>query len=337
MNFTINPFQQLYFSDDPQSENNFVEVFSEIPLQTAINPVFQGGNVVLLGTQGCGKTMILNLLRPDTRIAYAKAGKDFPVPKGLRNFISAGVSLTKSGLTEVVQLTLYRGDDADQRELPLYFADFFNYWVVNDLLSSIETIGRNKDVFGGIVNLSRIPKFIASIVGQDCWFGSLNGVKTLDELKQRITNRIGVYRRWVNGNLPDGAPSIEIQRQKTNIGEPIARTAECLRRSRVIAEDVPVLIRVDQIEELHRAFTERQRCLLLAFRKILNRAFATRDARIHYRAGSRRYGWNNPDFLTVWGSEARLEKRRDYLLVDMDNELFARGEAKEFSFRSFCS
>jgi hypothetical protein len=96
-----------------------------------------------------------------------------------------------------------------------------------------------------------------------------------------------------------------------------------------------VLIRVDQIEEMHRAFTERQRTLLLGFRKMLNRAFAARDARVHYRAGSRRYGWSNPEFLGVWGSEARLENRRDYHLIDMDEELFALGETKNSVFENF--
>ena len=36
VNITINPFQQLYFSDDTQTENNFVELFSSEVLQTAI-------------------------------------------------------------------------------------------------------------------------------------------------------------------------------------------------------------------------------------------------------------------------------------------------------------
>lgn len=337
MNYTINPFQQLYFSDDPESESNFVQLFSNVPLQTVINPVFQRGNVVLLGTQGCGKTMILSLLRPETRIAYAKVGIEFPVDKNLRNFISAGVNLTRSGIAEIVQVTLHRDEAADSRELPLYFADFFNYWVVDDLLKSVETIGAHLAVFGPIVDLSRTAHFVEMIAAQDCWFGALQGVRTIADLKQRIADRIEIYRRWVNGNLPSREPPESVRMSKTNIGEPIARTANCLRESGMIADEVPILIRVDQIEHLHRAFTERQRILLFAFRKIINRLFAGRDARVHYRAGSRRYGWNNPDFLGVWGSEARLEKRRDYDEIDMDNELFARGETKNTIFDRFAA
>jgi len=179
------------------------------------------------------------------------------------------------------------------------------------------------------VNLDHIDQFVAEISTQDCWFGALDGVNTLSQLKAKISERVYFYRRWVNGNHPDPTPPDFISQSKTNIGEPIARMAECLRRVNVIGDNIPVLIRVDQIEELHKAFTERQKQLLLSFRKLLNRAFASRDARIHYRAGTRRYGWENTDFLGIWGSEAKLENRRDYQLIDMDKELFARGEAKK--------
>ncbi len=337
MDITINPFQQLYFSDDTQTENNFVALFSDEVLQTAIHPIFQGGNVVLSGTQGCGKTMILNLLRPEIRIAYWNQGKadEFPVSRGMRDFVSAGINLTRSRITDLVQVTLGRGEDADNRDLPLYFADFFNYLVVQDLIKSVETIGRNPDVFDSMVNLSHTARFVKSVAEQDCWFGTLAGVRTIDELRERIAERVGFYRRWVNGNLPDFEPHETIRQSKTNIGEPIARTGECLRTSGMIGTEVPVLIRVDQIEEMHRAFTERQRALLLAFRKMLNRVFAARDARVHFRAGSRRYGWNNPEFLGIWGSEARLEHRRDFHLIEMDEELFVRGEKPNSIFEKF--
>lgn len=334
MNITINPFQQLFLSDDRQTEESFVELFSDKVLQTAIHPIFQGGNVVLKGTQGCGKTMILNLLRPDIRIAYSNQGKRFPVDEKMRNFVSAGINLTRSRVTDLLQITLGK-EDADIRELPLYFADFFNYLLVDDLLSSVETIGRHPGVFEDIVDFANVEAFVEAVAKQDCWFGALEGVRTMGELKERVARRIDIYRRWVNGNLPETDSARGIARTKTNIGEPVARVAECLRRTKVIAAEIPVLIRVDQIEEMHRAFTERQRNLLLSFRKMLNRAFAARDARIHYRAGSRRYGFDNPEYLRVWGSDAPLEIRRDYDVIDMDHELFALGETKNSIFERF--
>lgn len=328
MNITINPFQQLYLSDDTPTENSFVQLFSAEVLQTAIHPVFQGNNVVLSGPQGCGKTMVLTLLRPEMRIAYSDAGEEFPVPKGLRNFISAGINLTRSGITDLVQITLNRGNEADARELPLYFADFFNYWVVEDIIQSVEKVASRPDVFESMVNPDYVTQFVNELAAQDCWFGALDGVETVDQLKTRLKERVNFYQRWVNGNVDDPDTFESIRRSKTNIGEPISRTADCLRNSGMIGGDVPVLIRVDQIEEMHKAFTERSRLLLLAFRKILNRVFYSRDARVHYRAGTRRYGWDNPEFLGVWGSEARLENRRNYHRIEMDEEIFLLAESK---------
>jgi hypothetical protein len=335
VNITINPFQQLYFSDDTQSENNYVELFSDEVLQTAIHPVFQGGNVVLSGAQGCGKTMILSLLRPETRIAYWKQNKEFPVNEEMRNFVSAGINLTRSRITDLAQVTLYQGDDIDARELPLYFADFLNYWIVGDLLHSIELIGENPEIFDSLVDLGKFQKFVNLLRAEECWFDFLEDVQSLEELKDSISNRIKFYRKWVNGNFEEKRPPLNIRTTKTNIGEPIARAAECLRKSGMISDEVPVLIRIDQVDELHRAFTDRQKYLLLAFRKKLNRAFSARDARVHYRAGIRRYGWKQQEYLSIWGSEARLEERRDYLFIDMDAELFARGETKNSIFELF--
>lgn len=66
----------------------------------------------------------------------------------------------------------------------------------------------------------------------------------------------------------------------------------------------------------------------MGFRKILNRAFGNRDLRVSYRIGTRRYGWGQAEQLEIHGSEARLEERRDYLLIDMD-QLFRRKETEK--------
>jgi hypothetical protein len=325
MKYNVNPFQELYVSDSASS-NEFVELFSEVPLQTAIHPLFQEGNVVLSGTQGCGKTMILRLFLAETRAAYRTAKKKFPIPRRERRFISAGVNLTKSALTDVSQVTLGQGDEHDISQLPFYFADFFNYWVVKDLLANLLEVGADPDTFENLVDLSKVDQFVSCLVKQECWFGALNGCSTLDDLQTRINDRIATYRKWVTHNERYvGAPS-DLRQTKTSIGEPISRTVECLKGSEVIKDDVRAYIRIDQLEELHRSTLPRQRQLRLAFRHILNRAVASRDRRVHYRLGTRRYGWQDPASLTIQGSGAQLEARRDYLLVDMDDDLFRRKE-----------
>jgi len=321
-NTPINPFQQLYISDSTRTADSFVSLFSDKVLQSAISPVFQEGNVVLLGTQGCGKTMILNLLRPEIRIAYAKAGVPFPVDSSICNFISAGVNLSQSQIPHVAQMTMGRALDEDFKELPLLFGDYFNYCIAHELIKSIRLIGGQPEVFNSIVDVSNIDEFAAQLSHQDCWMGALNGVRTFVELESCIQDRKSCFQNWVNGNLFENKLPETIAKTKTSIGVPIVRFGTCLKECGIISEEVPILVRVDQLEEITRAQTERQGRLFKDFRKMLNCPLADREGIIHYRIGSRPYGWNKPDHLIIWGNEAQLEHRRDYLLVDMDQELF---------------
>lgn len=336
MKWDRNPFQELYLSDSV-SEEAFVELFSPVPLTSAINPVFQEGNVVLSGTQGCGKSMILRLLFPETRIAYADKGERFPIDPRMARFVSAGVNLVKSALCDIGQVTLGKGDDHDVERLPYFFGDFFNYWVIRDLFANLETIERRPDVFGDIVHTERSDRFAECLVKQDCWFGLLDGCVSLDDIKGRVSARIEAYRRWMMMNNHDSGVPSEIAVTKTAIGEPIARTVECLKRTRVLADDVKVFVRVDQLDELHQEAGAHQRRVRAGFRRMLNRAFASRDLRLHYRIGTRRYGWNQPEHLVVHGSGARLENRRDYLFIDIDDDLARKETRRGWTFPAFAA
>ena len=153
-----------------------------------------------------------------------------------------------------------------------------------------------------------------------------------------MSQRIAAYRRWVTLNNHDPGVPQELATTKTAIAEPIARTVECLKRTGVLDDDVKVFVRVDQLEELHQEADEYQQKLRLGFRKMLNRAFAYRDVRLHYRIGTRRYAWNQPEHLVVQGSGARLEARRDYLLIDLYDDLLIRKEVRSgWLFPSFAA
>jgi hypothetical protein len=334
MNWDKNPFQELYLSDSV-SEEAFVELFSPVPLTSAINPLFQEGNVVLSGTQGCGKTMILRLFFPETRIAYADKEVPFPVETRAARFVSAGVNLVKSSLCDIGQVTLRQGDEHDVKLLPFFFGDFFNYWVIQDLLRNLRKINARPDVFENIVHTEGGKKFAECLVRQDCWFGLLDGCASLDDVENRVAKRIETYRRWmvnVDGPIPG-----ELATTKTAIGEPIARTVECLKDSGVLDNDVKVFVRVDQLEELHQDASVHQRRVRDGFRQMLNRAFASRDLRLHYRIGTRRYGWNQPEHLTVYGSGARLEARRDYLPIDLEDTLTRKEARRLWTFPRFAA
>ena len=128
--------------------------------------------------------------------------------------------------------------------------------------------------------------------------------------------RLGCYRKWMGHNIsPKGAPSL-LRESKSTVGEPILRTVQCLKDAEVI-EDVPVFIRVDQIEELAHAQAGPSADLRLAFRQMLNIALSRRDLSVSYRLGSRHYGWDTEGCLNVLGGGV-LEEKRDFLRVDFD-------------------
>jgi hypothetical protein len=331
MNYEVNPFQDVYVADSV-GEEEFAKLFSSVPLQPAIHPVFNEGNVVLYGTQGCGKTMILRLLYPTTRIGFLEARETFPVPRALANFVSAGVNLTKSAICDVAQVTLGRGREFDVEQLPFYFADFFNWWILKDLFENIRTVAYHQHIFGKMVDLGCEEEFVYKLVRQDCWFGTLAGCRTLDDVEERANNRVALYRKWVSFNERHAGGPPTLRESKTAIGEPLSRTVWCLKNSGVLRKSVRVFVRVDQLEELNQlgpvttAAQSRTKEVRLAFRHVLNRVFGNREGMVHYRIGTRRYGWEDPELLVVHGSGARLEHRRDYLLVDMDDALFRRRE-----------
>ncbi|WP_411827520.1 hypothetical protein [Luteolibacter sp. AS25] len=317
MNYSHNPFQELYVADSVDQEH-FVRLFSSKPMDSLVefHQLFQAGNVVLLGSQGCGKTMLLTLLRPEIRIAYRKYGEPFPVPADHAQFISAGINLTKSGIAHLAGVTLGQGPQHDLQELPYYFGDLFNYKVVLDLLENLKVIEENPDTFDALVSFSTETKFVKKLVKQDCWAGALNGCKSRIDLMARIKERIACYRNWMGHNIRfDGAPEL-LRNSKSMVGEPILRTVDCMKSTGIIA-DVPVFIRIDQIEELVHAPAGLSASLRLAFRQILNGALGKRDLRVAYRLGSRPYGWNTEGCLGVFGGGV-LEEERDYHITDFD-------------------
>lgn len=324
----INPFHELYVTETARPDE-FIRLFSPLLVQHALI-LFQPGNVVVRGTQGSGKSMLLNLLKPETRCAYNNAKIEFPVPQRMSRFVGAGINLTRSGALDIGQRPIHGTVTEDERLFPLYFADFVNYWIIRDVIRSVQTMAENRPVFADIISADRLDSFASDLCHQECWFGYLDGHSTIQALTLRIEERISVYRAFHMYNireLPD-----EIVRTKTNIGEPLSQAAESLRRSRLVGLDVPLFVRIDQHETLCRSDDLRP-SLGNEYRRIINKALSTRDPRISYRIGTRRYAWQ--DDLKVFGSGATLEILRDYRVVELDDLLRRKENPSTWIFPAF--
>ena len=323
----INPFQELYVTDSPDPEV-FVHLFSDIPVRHA-QALFRPGNVVLKGTQGSGKSMLLNLFRPTIRLAYHKAAVKFPVPAKLSCFIGAGINLTRSGALDFGQRSFIGKKDQSFFAFPLYFGDFLNYFIIRDIFESLSIMEKSPDVFHKAVDGKKFDVFTHLLSKQECWLGTLESCKSFEDVILKIDDRIDAYRIFhsTHRSLPD-----EIHNTTTIIGEPIARTVDCLRDAGVIGKHIPVYVRIDQLERLCRSdIINRQ--LGIQYRQIVNKAMGARDQRVCYRIGTRRYAWE--DDLTIFSTGDQLENLRDYRVIELDDILRRKEDTKTWIFPDF--
>jgi hypothetical protein len=331
--YLTNPFAEAYVTHTV-SDENFVRFFSPVLVKSA-SAILQAGNVVIKGTQGSGKSMLLRLLDPEIRVAYFNVNQQqqspdtrYPVPRNLRKFISARVDLNKSGLLDIASTLPAKPAHEDIADLTKSFADFFNYWLLRGLLVCIEKIGESPAIFDDLVLLEHRDVFASSLSAQDCWFGALSSVTDWGSLQQAVKDRVTAYRAWANGNRELPAT---IRQSRTMIGEPLSRASEQLKATGVIAADTHVFATIDQIEALWMQ-DENRRELGERLRRELHEVLGKRDDRVSYRIGARRYAWSKGGSLAMRDGR-QLEEGRDFQTVDID-ALLRRGEnAKGWAFR----
>lgn len=317
---SINPFYELYLADT-MSATEFVTLFSPA-LIPHVQPLFLPGNVVVVGMQGSGKSMLLTLLRAETRLKYEQVGHEFPVPRERRRFISCAVNLAHSNATDFG----YRDWlDDDPREVEMLFGDFVNSLLASDLIHSLNLyISRGSQKLRdeiGIRPKASLDRVAAEVGNLGLWNGWLRGVRDQRGLQERLALRIADYRGYLHRRKK--SISEEVRDTKTSVGEPLGELADLIRAMGVVGRDTNFFVDVDQYEELGNIRTAPRNRPGVDYRAVINRAIARRDPRVSYRIGSRRHSWRSHS--KIMGSEGKLEEERDYKFVDLDL-LLKRGE-----------
>lgn len=321
---SVNPFYELYLADS-MSAAEFVTLFSPTLIRH-VQPLFLPGNVVVVGMQGSGKSMLLTLLRADTRLKYEQTGHEFPVPDEQRRFISCSVNLAHSNATDFG----YRDWlENDPREVEMLFGDFVNTLLVSDLLQTIELYSlkgsrKVKQEVGLAAEQEKLDEFGRMIATTPVWNGWLDGVSDWSELKASLSRRTAEFRGFLHRRKR--VLDERLVATKTSIGEPIGEIASLLKMAGILAADTSVFVDVDQYEELGNIRTAPRGRESVDYRAVVNRAMARRDPRVSYRVGSRQHSWRSHS--KIMGSDGKLEEERDYKFVDLDL-LLKRGENKQ--------
>ena len=336
MEMSKNPFSNLYITESIPAKQ-FVEVFSSVLLQeTETHLLFQPGNVIVRGLQGTGKSALLNLLKPEILIAFLNSDEAWPLPSHCSKFLSASITLRSSGALDFGQRSFSPVDKKNNDKITgLFFGDYLNYWIIDDLLKNVELLLSPKGrVLADHLNLNRdaelLEKFALDIAKNTCWFGFLEEVNSFQELRKAIQSRIVSYESFLNYNsdLPPKFLST-----KTRPGDPIGVTAEALKSCGIVPHDTPVFISIDQFEDLMDLEKDHKGEFPTIFRSVIMKMLGNRDKRASYRIGARPYSISSGN--QGFGNNAFTEEMREFKFLDI-GELLKKPEYRLSLFPNFC-
>lgn len=331
-----NPFTRLENAEQ-ETASRFVSIFSDYVVSSCLE-LYRPGNVIVTGIEGSGKSMLLSLLKPEIRIEYFKKGRDFPI---CEKFLGAGINFTRSGLMDVGSRIVSRLEFGDCRvkDAPNFFGDFINYWVVRDIINTIEKYRKSLKEFPGLasqIGLNCTPKNLQSFVRRlalsSCWFGSLSAVDSIESLMQHLTDRINTYRVIATQENPKQFTAKHYE-TLTDIGEPISKTVSALYESEVLDTDTPVFVRFDQYEDLIDA-VDFEPAVAEEYRRVVNKFLWTRDPNVSFKIGTRPYAIF--DNLKVYGLGAQqIEPERHFCKIDLDDKLRRKEDSSSWLFAKF--
>jgi len=308
-----NPFFELYVGDRISSRE-FVTIFSP-KLVPHTEALFLPGNIVVTGIQGCGKSMLLSLLKPRVRLEYENAREEFPVPMALRKFICGSVNLAHSN---AIDFGYRSSTDDDPQKIELIFGDFLNYLLVDSILGSLQVyagsptgIRREVGLNVEAKNLDQIAPIISNLPVWEGWLGTHNSFATL---REKLQHRIRMYRRYVHRKDKELSP--DLFDTSTSIGAPLIDLAQALHACQAIDSDTKIFADIDQYEELGNISSRNTPGKDVDYRAVINKALASRSPHISYRIGTRGHSWRRHG--RIHGTNGSLELERHYKYIDLD-------------------
>lgn len=307
-----NPFNQLFLGEKITPQE-YVEIFSS-ELVALAQPIFERGNVIVSGVQGTGKTMLFKLLESEVRRAYVEAGRPLPVDSDTRKFVSGGVNLNSEKCNQFGRRRSPPFELAKER----MFADFVNYKIVLRMITSIRSLAEVPELASAIeINDSDASwsKFARELAKNEAWLGGMDRLKDLPSFIETLQARERAYRRFLA--YSDTELDERVAASLTQPGEPVCAAADALQAAGILTPDTEVFIHIDQYEEL--ATIAEPGGDSADYRSVINAMLNRRDASVSYKIGTRGYAYR--EHLNIFGTNANIERDRDYKLVDLDAKL----------------
>jgi len=334
---TKNPFRDPLVTELIELPQLYKKMFSERILIGETLEVFGTSNVVLLGPQGAGKSMILNLLRCQVLAEWiSQHGKPPATLRDVRPFLGISINLVRANVHAFGRRSVSKalGKAPDPSLDATAAADYINHYLLREFLRSFEFLASNEG--SGMrkwlgIKATPLDELAKTIASWDCWVGYYTHCSGFDAMLRRVDQRINAWIGLLNANdTATATVQAEVWDTKSNIADPMHLMGNLMARMALDSSAAPTLfVVIDQYEELPRLNekygTELQR--------IVNTLVKSRDPVVFYKVGARTYDWGRE--LRIWGSDSRIEVWRDYSQVNLTEVLMRKENTKGALFEKF--
>jgi hypothetical protein len=331
-----NPFYHPLVTELIENPERYGKVFSQRILVGETLAIFQATNAVLLGPQGSGKSMILNLIRYPVLSQWIKVHGSPPPPlKSMSPFLGISINLVRAGFHAFGRRSVSKVRSSGQidQELDATCAgDFVNHFLFREFLKGIEFLAspggtdlkRWMNIPKNGINLDKIVYEISS---WDCWFGYYESCRSFKDVLSKCEERLNIWRSFLCANI-DEIPD-PVWQTKSMIGQPQHCMGNMLRALATVPH-LALFVVIDQYEVLR----ELNPTYGTSLQRLVNTLFKARDPVVFYKLGARTYDWGIE--LRISGAESRIEFQRDYNQIDLASILMRNEDGTGWLFPDFC-